>query len=109
MKSFPLRTRLITWSSADSDNHAEKLRSFLRSKNDIPENLMVLDFVKPRSGEDPAYPMVKYILSQWGYLSQFVNFAKHRHDDRGADPRKSGMVLQGVARQVRVCIVFIAT
>lgn len=34
------------------------------------DNLFVLDFCKPRGGSDPAYPVVKHMLTSNGYLSQ---------------------------------------
>jgi hypothetical protein len=35
-----------------------------------PPNYFVLDFCKPRSSLDPAYPVVKHVLSAGGFLSQ---------------------------------------
>jgi len=64
-----------------------------------PQNVFVLDFVKPNSGLDAAYPVVKRMLGKSGYLSQFVNFKTYSHDNP-RDERKSNMTLQGVARQI---------
>jgi len=69
----------------------------------VPANLFVLDFVKPaHTALDPAYPVVKQMLTKSGMLSQFVNFKTCAHDmvhdDRGM--KKSTMILSGVARQI---------
>ena len=43
--------------------------------------------------------IVKHILTQHGYLSQFVNFNTYDHGNP-RDQRKSSTILQGVARQI---------
>ena len=65
----------------------------------LPENVFVLDFTKPRGGSDPAYPVVKQMLTANGYLSQFVNFMTYAHDNP-RDQKRSSIILQGVARQI---------
>ncbi len=66
-----------------------------------PENVFVLDLAKPprRQALDAAYSIVKHILTQHGYLSQFVNFNTYDHGNP-RDQRKSSTILQGVARQI---------
>jgi hypothetical protein len=51
---------------------------------------------------DPAYPVVKQMLTKSGYLSQFLNFNTHNHcNARDAkDTKRSNIILQGVARQI---------
>ena len=65
----------------------------------VKENLFVLDFTKPRGTLDPAYPIVKQLLTKAGHLSQFVNFNTYAHD-QPRDQRKSNTILQAVARQI---------
>ncbi len=66
-----------------------------------PRNVFVLDLVKPprRQALDAAYSIVKHILTQSGFLSQFVNFNTYDHSNP-RDQRKSQTILQGVARQI---------
>jgi len=66
-----------------------------------PANIFVLDLAKPprRAALDPAYSVVKHILTKNGYLSQFINFNTYDHGSP-RDERKSSTILQGVARQV---------
>lgn len=63
------------------------------------ENIFVLDFTKPRGSSDPAYPVIKQMLTKNGYLSQFVNFNTYSHDNP-RDQKRSSIILQGVARQI---------
>jgi len=63
------------------------------------ENVFVIDFNKPRGASDQAYPVVKQMLTKNGYLSQFVNFNTYPHD-QARDPKRSSIILQGVARQI---------
>jgi hypothetical protein len=63
------------------------------------ENVFVLDFNKPRGSSDPAYPVVKQMLTKHGFLSQFVNFNTYQHD-QPRDQKRSNIILQGVARQI---------
>ena len=63
------------------------------------ENVFVLDFNKPRGTSDPAYPVVKQMLTKNGYISQFVNFNTYPHDN-ARDEKRSLIILQGVARQI---------
>lgn len=64
----------------------------------VPNNVFVLDFTKPRN-TDSAYSVIKHMLAQTGYLSQFVNFKNYDHA-RNMNERKSFTILQGVARQI---------
>lgn len=66
-----------------------------------PQNVFVLDLAKPprRQALDAAYSIVKHILTQNGYLSQFINFNTYDHGNP-RDARKSNTILQGVARQI---------
>lgn len=63
------------------------------------DNIFVLDFAKPRNALDPAYPVIKQMLTKSGYLSQFVNFNTYSHD-QPRDQKRSSIILQGVARQI---------
>ena len=65
-------------------------------------NVFVLDFNKPRGSTDPAYHVVKRMLAQHGYLSQFLNFRNHALDEGEIrdDDKRSNIILQGVARQI---------
>jgi len=65
----------------------------------VKDNIFVLDFVKPRTAADSAYPVVKHMLAKSGYLSQFINFKTYSHDNP-RDERKSDMILQGCSRQI---------
>jgi hypothetical protein len=69
------------------------------SNPEVPDNVFVIDFVKPFKALDTAYPVVKQMLTKSGFLSQFVNFKTYAHDNP-RDQRKSDMCLQGVARQI---------
>jgi Piwi domain len=60
----------------------------------------VLDFNKPKGSTDPAYHVVKRMLGQHGYLSQFVNFRNYAHDEVREDDKRSNIILQNVARQI---------
>jgi hypothetical protein len=85
--------------AGDNDHHWGPVeRHFYQERE---ENIFVLDFTKPskRHGGDPAYSVVKQLLTDKGYLSQFLNFNTCDHTNRNND-RKSNTVLQGVARQV---------
>lgn len=66
-----------------------------------PRNVFVIDLAKPprRQALDTAYSVVKHILTQNGYLSQFINFNTYDHGNP-RDARKSNTILQGVARQI---------
>lgn len=63
-------------------------------------NVFVLDFNKPRGSADPAYHVVKKMLAQHGYLSQFVNFRNYAIDEVHEEDKRSNIILQGVARQI---------
>lgn len=65
----------------------------------VKENIFVLDLTKPRATLDPAYPVVKQLLTKGGYLSQFVNFNTYDHGN-ARDMKRSNIILQGVARQI---------
>jgi hypothetical protein len=84
----------------DSDqSHWGAVEKTLAPKNIVPSNIFVLDFIKPRAQQDPAYPVVKKMLGANGHVSQFVSFKTCPHD-RPYDERKSDMILQSVARQI---------
>merc|ERR1712151_272622 len=85
----------------DLERHWGEVEKYFASGGKMPKNIFVLDFSKPprRAALDPAYPVVKMILSKGGYLSQFVNFNTYDHGDP-RDEKKSNIILQGVARQV---------
>lgn len=93
---------LTFWFLTDSPDENEKHwgavnRYFSTSKTTT--NVFVLDFTKPRASLDPAYPVVKQMLTKSGYLSQFVNFNTYSHD-QPRDQKRSNIILQGVARQI---------
>jgi hypothetical protein len=82
----------------DNGRHWGEVERYFSQK--MPCNIFVLDFVKPPQGSlDPAYPVVKQMLTAQGYLSQFVNFKTYAHDNP-REERRSQMILQGVARQI---------
>eukprot|EP00588_Corethron_pennatum_P014481 CAMPEP_0194279044 /NCGR_PEP_ID=MMETSP0169-20130528/13128_1 /TAXON_ID=218684 /ORGANISM="Corethron pennatum, Strain L29A3" /LENGTH=1387 /DNA_ID=CAMNT_0039023397 /DNA_START=21 /DNA_END=4184 /DNA_ORIENTATION=+ len=85
------------------DDHWKGLDNYLREKK-LPENIFVMDFTKPpnRSTTDNAYPLVKQILGEAGYLSQFINFNNKHHGEcrNDNDLRKSNIILQGTSRQI---------
>jgi hypothetical protein len=83
--------------AGDNEAHWGAFEKYFSGK--APDNLFVLDFVKPRAALDPAYPVVKHMLARSGYMSQFVNFKTYAHD-APREMRKSDMILQAVARQV---------
>ena len=67
----------------------------------VPQNRFVLDLSRPPRGQssDPAYSVVKSMLGQGGYVSQFVNFATYDHGNP-RDLKRSSIILSGVARQI---------
>jgi hypothetical protein len=69
------------------------------SGGQVKENIFVIDFTKPRATLDPAYPVVKQMLTKAGHVSQFVNFNTYSHD-QPRDVKRSNIILQGVARQI---------
>jgi hypothetical protein len=58
-------------STGDNEQHWGAVERHFSSKT--PANCFVLDFAKPRSSLDPAYPVVKHMLSKGGHLSQVCN------------------------------------
>jgi len=85
--------------TGDNERHWGVIERFLSGK--MPSNVFILDFTKPKGSLDPAYPVVKQMLTQNGYLSQFVNFKTCAHDQPERDRQnRSPVVLQGVARQI---------
>jgi hypothetical protein len=54
--------------TGENDKHWGEVEKNMSAKT--PPNYFILDFVKPRSSLDPAYPVVKHVLSAGGYLSQ---------------------------------------
>lgn len=83
--------------AGDRERHWGAFEKYFSGK--APENLFVLDFIKPYAATDPAYPVVKHLLAQSGFLSQFVSFKTYQHD-APREMKKSDMILQGVARQI---------
>lgn len=83
--------------TGDNERHWGAFERYFAAK--APDNLFVLDFVKPRAALDSAYPVVKQMLAKSGYLSQFINFKTYSHD-APRDMKKSDMILGAVARQV---------
>jgi len=86
-------------SAGDVEKHWGAVERHFSQKQ--PINIFVLDLAKPprRAALDPAYCVVKKILTSNGYLSQFINFNTYDHGNP-RDERKSSTILQGVARQV---------
>lgn len=77
------------------------------------ENVLVLDFCKPGGPTDPAYHVIKHMLTRNGYISQFVNFSNCDHEylvpikrtqrgDRRKDRavQRSTDTLNGVGRKI---------
>eukprot|EP00934_Nitzschia_sp_Nitz4_P001230 Nitzschia sp. Nitz4//scaffold129_size63868//31071//34237//NITZ4_006199-RA/size63868-augustus-gene-0.56-mRNA-1//-1//CDS//3329534905//1230//frame0 len=86
--------------AGDNEQHWGAVERCLSNPKFRRENVFVVDFCKPaRGSSDTAYPVIKKLLTQNGYLSQFVNFKTYAHDNP-RDFRKSDMILQGVARQI---------
>jgi hypothetical protein len=83
----------------DKERHWGAVEKCFSDPSLNPENIFVLDFNKPRGATDPAYPVVKQMLTRNGYLSQFVNFNTYAHDNP-RDVKRSSIILQGVARQI---------
>jgi len=85
--------------AGDNEKHWGAVERYFSGSQ--PSNIFVVDLVKPprRQALDPAYSVVKHILTKAGYLSQFVNFNTYDHGEP-RDQRKSSTILQGVARQV---------
>jgi len=85
--------------AGDMDRHWGSVEKFFGGTK-MPANIFVVDFSRPprRAASDPAYSVVKQMLSKHGYLSQFVNFNTYDHSK--GDDKKSFIILQGVARQV---------
>jgi len=85
--------------AGDVEKHWGAVERYFSQKQ--PDNVFVIDLAKPprRQALDPAYSVVKHILTKNGFLSQFINFNTYDHDNP-RDERKSSTILQGVARQV---------
>ena len=85
--------------AGDIEKHWGSVERFFGNK--LPPNVFVIDFLKPprRAANDPAYSVVKQILSKGGHLSQFVNFNTYDHGN-ARDMKRSNIILQGVARQI---------
>ncbi|CAB9523207.1 Piwi-like protein 1 [Seminavis robusta] len=80
-------------------NHCNAVQDYFgRSKL---QNVFVLDLIKPASKYDPAYPVIKRVLGEHGYLSQCISFKTFDHERPPRNKEGRGrMILQGVARQV---------
>jgi aubergine-like protein len=80
-------------------SHVEEIERYFSNRDNVAENVFVLDFVKPRGAAlDTAYPFIKCSLGKGGFLSQFVNFGKCDHGSN--NDKKSSGILQGVSRQM---------
>ncbi|KAL3931387.1 MAG: hypothetical protein SGBAC_011334 [Bacillariaceae sp.] len=66
------------------------------------ENVFVIDFCKPGGSTDPAYSVIKHMLTRHGYISQFVNFSTCAHDRPIDDKmgKRSRDIMNGVGRQI---------
>lgn len=88
--------------AGDNDQHWGAVQDYFKNRYSKTNNVFVLDFTRPRSALDPAYSTVKHMLSEGGYLSQFVNFRNCEHarpkDDK--ERRRSHLVLISIARQI---------
>ncbi len=93
---FP-NTPTVVVKAGDKHEHWGAVEKHFSSKQ--PSNVFVLDLSKPpaKMAHDPAYSVVKHLLSKNGYLSQFVNFNTCNH---GEQERRSIPILAGVARQI---------
>jgi hypothetical protein len=85
--------------AGDNERHWGAVDKCFSQKSKLPDNVFVLDFTKPRGGSDPAYPVVKQMLTASGFLSQFVNFVTYEHQVP-RDEKRSSLILQSVARQI---------
>jgi hypothetical protein len=56
--------------TGDNEQHWGSVEKFFSEK--VPPNLFVLDFTKPRGALDPAYPVIKHILTKGGFISQVI-------------------------------------
>jgi hypothetical protein len=90
---------LLSVIPGDKERHWGAVEKVFSNPSNKFENIFVLDFVKPRGAMDPAYPVVKQMLTSNGYVSQFVNFNTYAHDNP-RDERRSKIILQGCARQI---------
>jgi len=86
-------------SAGDKEDHWGPVGKFFSDPSLDPENIFVIDFNKPRGATDSAYPVIKQMLTQSGFLSQFVNFNTYDHSNP-RDQRRSDIILAGVARQI---------
>eukprot|EP00526_Cylindrotheca_closterium_P001827 CAMPEP_0113606254 /NCGR_PEP_ID=MMETSP0017_2-20120614/2758_1 /TAXON_ID=2856 /ORGANISM="Cylindrotheca closterium" /LENGTH=1098 /DNA_ID=CAMNT_0000514789 /DNA_START=150 /DNA_END=3446 /DNA_ORIENTATION=- /assembly_acc=CAM_ASM_000147 len=82
--------------------HWQAVEKCFADASSLPtENVFVIDFCKPGGSTDPAYPVIKHMLTSHGYISQFVNFSKCPHDRAiGEMKKRSGDILNGVGRQI---------
>ena len=85
--------------TGDREKHWGAVERCFAGSKELPENVFVLDFTKPKGSADPAYPVVKQMLTKSGYLSQFLNFNTCTHD-HPSNERRSTLILQAVARQI---------
>jgi len=86
--------------TGENEQHWGRVEKYFSGS--IPNNVFVLDFAKPKGALDPAYPVVKQLLTKSGFLSQFVNFKTFAHDQTRDEKgeRRSNIILEGVARQI---------
>lgn len=87
--------------AGDMSEHWGEVERYFKTTKILPPNIFVVDLSKPprRSASDPAYSTIKQMLSESGYLSQFINFNTYDHGTP-REFKKSNIILQGVARQV---------
>jgi len=96
---FPRTPFKVVRVEDDMERHWGAVETHFGSSQQLPPNLFVVDFTKPRTVVDAAYPVVKKLFAEGGYLSQFVNFKKNDHE-RPRNQRRSDTILGGVARQI---------
>jgi len=79
---FVLQERAIEYvPTEDNERHWGAVERYFAGGKNVPSNTFVLDFTKPRGTLDPAYPVIKQMLTKSGYLSQFVNFNTYDHSE----------------------------
>lgn len=95
---FPIKP-VAVFETSTTEQHFGAVEKYFSSG--VPSNVFVLDFAKPKTALDNAYPVVKMTLGQSGYLSQFLNWKTCAHDSNlDYHMKKSDQILAGVARQI---------
>jgi len=87
--------------AGDLDRHWGEVEKFFGGNRKMPNNVFVIDFSQPprRASSDPAYSVVKQMLTKAGYLSQFINWNTYDHG-HPREEKRSNIILQGCARQI---------